>query len=384
MPDSRKEPSLRLRLGASAAVLAVLLVGLGAAAPAQADDLQLTRQALEVSVVQGASANFSIPVAATGDMDCARTIAVSVPTLYPVSADGAGLPSAPATVQLTPGQKLADDEDCAITWPGAPAPDPVTATATATADTPPGNYTVPIVFTLDQSPEAHDASDACILAGAAKQPPLGGDDCPALLTIHVLAAAEEQPAQVLLPARIASGPKLGQSVELSLVSGEVTYKAPGRRRSTLGDPVIVPNGTVVDARDGHVKVTVERDATGALDDAEAWGGRFRVFQNAAGTTTLTLSGGGKSPAANAARATKRPKLWVTGKGNFRTRGKRASAIVRGTTWLTEETSGGTAVVVQEGAVAVRDFTTRRTVLVRAGHSYLARNLARLQRPRFTG
>ena len=81
---------------------------------------------------------------------------------------------------------------------------------------------------------------------------------------------------------------------------------------------------------------------------------------------------------------KKHSLWVNGEGNFQTRGKRASAILRGTYFLTEETTQGTLFVVKRGAVAVRDFGTKRTTVVRQGHSYLARTPAHLSAPRFTG
>ena len=46
--------------------------------------------------------------------------------------------------------------------------------------------------------------------------------------------------------------------------------------------------------------------------------------------------------------------------------------MRGTRWLTVDRCDGTLTRVTHGAVSVRDFLRHRTVLVRAGHSYLAR------------
>jgi hypothetical protein len=78
---------------------------------------------------------------------------------------------------------------------------------------------------------------------------------------------------------------------------------------------------------------------------------------------------------SAARAKGKPKvvraLWGKGKGRFRTQGRYASATVRGTFWLTADRCDGTLVLVRQGTVAVRDFTRRRTVSVRAGRSYVA-------------
>ena len=43
----------------------------------------------------------------------------------------------------------------------------------------------------------------------------------------------------------------------------------------------------------------------------------------------------------------------------------------GKLWLTEDRCSGTFARVTDGAVVVRDLTRRRSVVVRAGHSYLA-------------
>jgi hypothetical protein len=45
--------------------------------------------------------------------------------------------------------------------------------------------------------------------------------------------------------------------------------------------------------------------------------------------------------------------------------------VRGTSWVTTDTCAGTRTTVTSGAVSVRDLARKRTVLVRAGRSYLA-------------
>jgi ferric-dicitrate binding protein FerR (iron transport regulator) len=50
----------------------------------------------------------------------------------------------------------------------------------------------------------------------------------------------------------------------------------------------------------------------------------------------------------------------------------SSATVRGTIWLTQDPCDGTLTTVKRGRVNVRDFKRRRTVSVKAGHSYLAR------------
>jgi ferric-dicitrate binding protein FerR (iron transport regulator) len=59
-------------------------------------------------------------------------------------------------------------------------------------------------------------------------------------------------------------------------------------------------------------------------------------------------------------------------GRFRTRGRHSTATVRGTKWSMTDTCAGTLTRVTQGSVTVRDLTLRKTKIVKAGHSYLAR------------
>ena len=45
--------------------------------------------------------------------------------------------------------------------------------------------------------------------------------------------------------------------------------------------------------------------------------------------------------------------------------------MRGTTWTVEDRCDGTLTTVKRGEVAVRDFRLKKTILVKAGKSYLA-------------
>ena len=65
-------------------------------------------------------------------------------------------------------------------------------------------------------------------------------------------------------------------------------------------------------------------------------------------------------------------LWGNGKGSFRTRGRYASATVRGTIWLTSDRCDGTLAKVTRGRVQVADLVKKTSVLVPAGKSYLAK------------
>jgi hypothetical protein len=99
-------------------------------------------------------------------------------------------------------------------------------------------------------------------------------------------------------------------------------------------------------------------------------------------TTLKLQGGNLGACrrtgkklATAARKRKAPRrsLWASDNGGrFRTHGHNSVATARGTKWLTRDTCAGTLTRVVRDSVAVRDLRSKRTVIVRAGHKYLAR------------
>jgi hypothetical protein len=89
--------------------------------------------------------------------------------------------------------------------------------------------------------------------------------------------------------------------------------------------------------------------------------------------------GARGAAVDAKKKKKGPKavlgkLWGSGKGKFRTNGKYSAATVRGTIWLVEDRCEGTFTKVRRGTVRVRDFRRKKTVTVKAGHTYLARAL----------
>ena len=66
------------------------------------------------------------------------------------------------------------------------------------------------------------------------------------------------------------------------------------------------------------------------------------------------------------------RLSANARGRFRTRGRHSAATVRGTKWITTDRCDGTLTKVARGSVAVRDFRRKKTIVVKAGRSYLAR------------
>lgn len=168
----------------------------------------------------------------------------------------------------------------------------------------------------------------------------------------------------------------GQSVDVQTVSGTVLVNG---QPLTTGQQI--PVNAIVDATAGVVTMT-SASPTGTLQTANFSSGVFKVTQaGTKGSTQLALSGGSfdvcKSKAARAAAAKPQPKktvvrsLWGNGTGIFVTRGRYASATVRGTIWLTQDRCDGTRISVQRGVVAVFDQRLHKTVLVKAGQSYLA-------------
>ena len=104
--------------------------------------------------------------------------------------------------------------------------------------------------------------------------------------------------------------------------------------------------------------------------------RFDQGRGAKPLTTLTLieklSCPRRGKASAAAKRKKKRRLWGDGNGKFRTDGEFSSATVRGTKWLTEDRCESTLTDVRKGRVAVRDFVKRKTVIVRAGKTYVAK------------
>ena len=107
-------------------------------------------------------------------------------------------------------------------------------------------------------------------------------------------------------------------------------------------------------------------ARAAPGGSPSCGSRARASAAAARGRRGALAG-----AAQLSRRTIR-RLRSNAKGRFRTRGRHSAATVRGTVWITADRCDGTLTTVKRGKVAVRDFRRKRTVIVRAGKSYLAR------------
>ena len=151
----------------------------------------------------------------------------------------------------------------------------------------------------------------------------------------------------------------------------------------------IPNGSEVDATDGHVLITAATSHTGQTASAEVYGGVF-VFGQAGGAhalarlaLSLPLTGCplsvsvGRPYARSSASAehhsgAKSRHLWVSeGGGSWGTSGRYVSTTVEGTRWLTLDECDRSVVEVAAGRVRVRDLVNDRTKLLIAGETYIA-------------
>jgi hypothetical protein len=202
-------------------------------------------------------------------------------------------------------------------------------------------------------------------------------------------------------------PVPGKSAVVRVVSGKVFIKYPAGKAPPGGSStkfapltgvVNIPIGSTIDTTKGRIALTTAADTGGKkTQTADFYQGIFQVKQAVpkrkpkkpkALITDLVMKGqisrsqcaplmGARAATVSAARKKKGPKavlgsLWGNGKGKFRTNGTYSSATVRGTIWLVQDRCEGTLTKVRRGTVQVRDFRRKKTVTVKAGHSYLAR------------
>jgi LCCL domain len=166
----------------------------------------------------------------------------------------------------------------------------------------------------------------------------------------------------------------------AVATGEVTVNG---QRFTSGR---VKYGSLIDVTRGTLKLTAKGvgnvltfgDGTNLarfkLNKVVTKAGKKKVTN-----AELALTGGDFSGCTiGAARAAGGPAgkvvraLWSQGNGRFKTKGKYASATIRGTKWETVDQCDGTLTTVAEGAVSVRDIRLKKNVVVKAGGSYLAK------------
>ena len=226
------------------------------------------------------------------------------------------------------------------------------------------------------------------------------------------------PVQTFTTAQNAAPPPpvLGKQVNVQLVSGYVWIKPPpGKTLGPAGDRAAgaalskgqgfvpltearqIPTGSEVDALHGSLKIVTATGHVGKTQNATISGGLFKLAQTrtgiSKGVTNFALQEGafqgapsyatckanGKKAADQATIAALSSKtlqlLKASAHGKFKTTGRYSSATVRGTIWTIADRCDGTVVHAIRDTVLVQDFVRHITVILHAGHSYLARAVA---------
>jgi hypothetical protein len=172
-------------------------------------------------------------------------------------------------------------------------------------------------------------------------------------------------------------PVYQKTVVIQPAGGKTLVQLPG---TTTFVPVDVtrgiPLGSIVDTRHSRIRLFAIPKPGKPAESALFYDGLFKVTQLAGGVTQMVLVEQlAKCPTGKAASiAKKKPKtrkLWGDGSGAFSTKGQYSAATVRGTKWLVQDSCGKTLTRVAKGVVSVQDLVKRKTVLVRAPHSYTA-------------
>jgi hypothetical protein len=190
------------------------------------------------------------------------------------------------------------------------------------------------------------------------------------------------PANSIFAARVgpsAAVPTTAKFVDATVVSGIVLIQVPPSKqfvRLRTGD--VIPVGSVLDTTKGRVRVTIALP-NGTLQATDFFQGVFKVTQAKTGIATMALTGGsfrscprGARAGAVDAKAKVVRHLWGEGSGKFRTKGRYATAAIRGTTWDTIDRCDGTLIRVTKGRILVSDLKKHRNVTLKAGQSYLAK------------
>jgi hypothetical protein len=169
-------------------------------------------------------------------------------------------------------------------------------------------------------------------------------------------------------------------------SGAAHASQKGTPFTALTQPRELPVASFIDAKRGTTRLTSARTRReDQIQDGLFSAGVFQVLQSrrvrARGLTNLKLRGGNFKRCARAGKGARAAgisrrairRLRGNARGRFRTTGRNSSATVRGTIWEVIDRCDGTLTRVKRGRVVVRDFRRKKTVIVRAGKSYLARS-----------
>ncbi len=186
-------------------------------------------------------------------------------------------------------------------------------------------------------------------------------------------------------------PVLGQSVNLTPVSGRVFVRLPGSSSFIpLSQAHGLPNGSQIDSRHGKFKLTSASGKKGKPFSGTFGGAVVSVSQARSGRdkglTTFKLllgafPGAPSLKGCSARKASRGPVAEIASlrsvyrsstHGRYRTRSGRSSGSSSGTQWDTINQCNGVLYKVFRGTVVVNDGARHKIAVVRAGHSYLAK------------
>jgi hypothetical protein len=199
-------------------------------------------------------------------------------------------------------------------------------------------------------------------------------------------------------------PKLGGSFNAEPVKGLVFVEINGKF-IPITEVRQIPNGAIINALHGTVELitaaagntaNVSRDAKTNTKKPKAkvttqkgtFGGAvFKITQDHSGLATLSLVEGagfagaptyascqthsGKAAVAALSKKTLQLLKGSDNHGKFRTKGRYAAATVRGTVWSIADRCDGTVTHVIKDSVLINDFVRHISLILHAGHSYLA-------------
>ena len=144
----------------------------------------------------------------------------------------------------------------------------------------------------------------------------------------------------------------------------------------------LPVGSTLDTTKGTVLLTAATNTSGGTQDGHISDGLFKLGQaeecahhdvdDRRRVERVLEAPARRLEEGRAAAKKRRRTLFSNVKGRFRTRGRNSTATVRGTKWTMTDTCKGTRTSVKSGSVTVHDFTLKKTRIVRASQSYLAR------------
>jgi hypothetical protein len=217
------------------------------------------------------------------------------------------------------------------------------------------------------------------------------DPTPTVYTFDIARQLNELPPPVL-GEQVNAGPVPGSGPIFIAVRGQGSGARTSARASQKGlnfVPLVearqIPVGSFLNTRRGTVQLVSATGSANRTQSGKFSQGLFQVLQSRArrarGLTEIRLKGGnfrrcrtgrrGKAGAAQVRRRTIRRTRSNTS-GRYRARARHSAGTTRGTVWITADRCDGTLTTVKRGKVAVRDFRRKKTILVRAGKSYLAK------------